>query len=182
MTWLLLLQVLGASWYLLSIERQATCWKSECKNESGPVKCFPHYLECGTLDDNDQGIWENSTLVFNNCNPESTTSFINGIFENTLTNNVVSSKFLEKYFYCLWWGLQNLRYASCLLCYLILHFPFWMMTVIIVMQCFSLNKLLLYLNGSLIIVSALLFVLLAQNFDISFFPPSISVLMLSLWP
>lgn len=69
MTWLLLLQVLGASWYLLSIERQATCWKSECKNESGPVKCFPHYLESGTLDDNDQGIWENSTLVFNKCNP-----------------------------------------------------------------------------------------------------------------
>lgn len=91
--------------------------------------------------DNDQGIWENSTLVFNNCNPESTTSFINGIFENTLTNNVVSSKFLEKYFYCLWWGLQNLRYASCLLCYLILHFPFWKMTMIIMMQCFSLNKL-----------------------------------------
>lgn len=50
-------------------------------------------------------------------------------------------KFLEKYFYRLWWGLQNLRYASCLLCYLILHFPFWMMTMIIVMQCFSLNKL-----------------------------------------
>lgn len=89
MTWLLLLQVLGASWYLLSIKRQATCSKSECKNESGPVKCFPHYLECGTLDDNDQGIWENSTLAFNNCNPESTTSFINGMFENTLTNNVV---------------------------------------------------------------------------------------------
>ncbi|GAY44440.1 hypothetical protein CUMW_082130 [Citrus unshiu] len=65
--------------------------------------------------DNDQGIWENSTLVFNNCNPESTTSFINGIFENTLTNNVVSSKFLEKYFYCLWWGLQNLSsYAQSL--------------------------------------------------------------------
>ncbi|KAK9210766.1 hypothetical protein WN943_000139 [Citrus x changshan-huyou] len=61
------------------------------------------------------GIWENSTLVFNNCNPESTTSFINGIFENTLTNNVVSSKFLEKYFYCLWWGLQNLSsYAQSL--------------------------------------------------------------------
>lgn len=79
------------------------------------MKCFPHYLECGTLDDNDQGIWENSTLVFNNCNPESTTSFINGIFENTLTNNVVSSKFLEKYFYCLWWGLQNLSsYAQSL--------------------------------------------------------------------
>ncbi|ESR63444.1 hypothetical protein CICLE_v10010159mg [Citrus x clementina] len=84
---------LRASWYLLSIERQATCWKSECKNESGPVKCFPHYLESGTLDDNDQGIWENSTLVFNKCNP----------------------RFLEKYFYRLWWGLQNLSsYAQSL--------------------------------------------------------------------
>lgn len=107
--------VLGASWYLLSIERQATCWKSECKNESGSVKCFPRYLDCGTLHDNDRGIWENSTLVFNNCNPESTTSFKYGIFENALTNNVVSSKFLEKYFYCLWWGLQNLSsYAQSL--------------------------------------------------------------------
>lgn len=115
MIWLLLLQVLGASWYLLSIERQAMCWKSECRNELGPVKCLPRYLDCGTLDDNDRIKWENSTLVFNNCNPENTTSFNYGIFEKALTNNIVSSKFLEKYLYCLWWGLQNLRYRLLML-------------------------------------------------------------------
>ncbi|GAV77826.1 cNMP_binding domain-containing protein [Cephalotus follicularis] len=99
--------VLGASWYLLSIERYATCWRSECRKESSPTKCFLPYLDCGTLEDKVRMIWANSTVVFSNCNPESTTSFTYGIFTNALTK-AISSKFLEKYFYCLWWGLQNL--------------------------------------------------------------------------
>ncbi|CAI9755582.1 unnamed protein product [Fraxinus pennsylvanica] len=66
--------VLGASWYLLSIERLATCWKSACRNESN----------------------------------KGTSNFNYGIFGNAIGKQVVSSAFIEKYFYCLWWGLQNL--------------------------------------------------------------------------
>ena len=54
-------------------------------------------------------MWENTTNVFQNCNPESN-NFNYGLFENAVTENVVFSNFIEKYFYCLWWGLQNLRY------------------------------------------------------------------------
>lgn len=111
----MLLQVLGASWYLLSIERYATCWKSECRKEFSPAKCYLFYLDCGTLNDHDRQLWENGTVVFNNCDPTNSNGFQYGIFGSALANNVVSSDFLEKYFYCLWWGLQNLRYASLML-------------------------------------------------------------------
>lgn len=51
------------------------------------------------------------TPVFNNCDASSnTTSFQYGIFKNALTNEALSTEFIKKYFYCLWWGLQNLRY------------------------------------------------------------------------
>ncbi|CAB4266564.1 unnamed protein product [Prunus armeniaca] len=100
--------VLGASWYLLSIERYMTCWKSECRKEFSPMKCFLGYLDCGNFNNDDRRRWMNSTQVFSNCNPENTIDFNYGIFENAVTKNVVSTEFLQKYFYCLWWGLQNL--------------------------------------------------------------------------
>ncbi|KAE9609182.1 hypothetical protein Lal_00020410 [Lupinus albus] len=100
--------VLGASWYLLSIERHATCWKTECRNESLPIKCTLKYLDCGSLDDEDRMKWLNTTSVFGNCNPANSTNFTYGIFGVAVENNVISSLFLEKYLYCLWWGLQNL--------------------------------------------------------------------------
>ncbi|XP_010278053.1 PREDICTED: probable cyclic nucleotide-gated ion channel 14 isoform X2 [Nelumbo nucifera] len=101
-------QVLGASWYLLSIERHTACWKSECKKETAPMFCSLNYLDCSSLDNDKRKVWANSTNVFSNCNPSQDISFKYGIFEKAVTNSVVSSKFLEKYFYCLWWGLQNL--------------------------------------------------------------------------
>ncbi|XP_043709390.1 probable cyclic nucleotide-gated ion channel 14 [Telopea speciosissima] len=101
--------VLGASWYLLSIERYTTCWKNECRNEVGPLKCSLSYLDCEFSQNNDRMIWANSTVVFNNCDANNNNITFNyGMFANALTNNVVSSTFLEKYFYCLWWGLQVL--------------------------------------------------------------------------
>ncbi|XP_057460001.1 cyclic nucleotide-gated ion channel 17-like isoform X2 [Actinidia eriantha] len=66
--------VLGAAWYLLSVDRK----------------------------------WANTTMVFKNCDPGNSITFKYGIFENAVTKDVVSSSFIEKYFYCLWWGLQNL--------------------------------------------------------------------------
>ncbi|KAJ7966034.1 Cyclic nucleotide-gated channel [Quillaja saponaria] len=101
--------VLGASWYLLSIERHATCWKSVCRKELVPIKCVLHYLDCGTLNNDDRKKWVNSTIVFSNCNnTDENTSFNYGIFKAAVANKVVASEFLEKYLYCLWWGLQNL--------------------------------------------------------------------------
>ncbi|KAI5586823.1 hypothetical protein BDE02_06G238000 [Populus trichocarpa] len=101
-------QVLGASSYLLSIERHATCWKSACKHELSPIPCNPRYLDCDTLEFPDRKSWENTTVLFARCNPDDTSFFDYGIFANALQQKVLSSEFLEKYLYCLWWGLQNL--------------------------------------------------------------------------
>ncbi|XP_074590227.1 cyclic nucleotide-gated ion channel 17-like [Curcuma longa] len=103
--------VLGASWYLLSVERQTTCWRSECRNENGTTGplCRPKYLNCAQLGQADHEAWAQATQVFSNCdanNPNITFNY--GIFENALTNEALSTEFIRKYFYCLWWGLQNL--------------------------------------------------------------------------
>lgn len=107
MLYMLASHILGASWYLLSIERQASCWKSACKHDS--IGCSLGFLDCGSIDDAGRVAWANATAVFSNCDPSnSNISFKFGIFGNAVTNGVVSTKFIEKYFYCLWWGLQNL--------------------------------------------------------------------------
>ncbi|KAG6649421.1 probable cyclic nucleotide-gated ion channel 14 [Carya illinoinensis] len=98
--------VIGASWYLLSIERQATCWKSECKKEDSPVRCDLSYLACPSWNTTEFRKWANATALFSVCNSSSDFNF--GIFEKAVTDNIISSNFIEKYLYCLWFGLQNL--------------------------------------------------------------------------
>ncbi|GAB2276293.1 Probable cyclic nucleotide-gated ion channel 14 [Dionaea muscipula] len=97
--------VLGASWYLVSIERQAACWKLNCAQEP---KCSIRFLNCRSLAYADRKDWATSTSVFSNCDPNSNSPFVYGIFANAIAKNVVSDGFIDKYFYCLWWGLQNL--------------------------------------------------------------------------
>ncbi|CAN0911242.1 Cyclic nucleotide-gated ion channel 17 [Linum grandiflorum] len=101
--------VLGASWYLLSVERHTTCWKSICRNETSPVKCELHYLACNAFNQDDRRIWAKNTSVFQNCDPSNKIEFQHGLFENAVTKRVVSTCFMDKYLYCLWWGLQQLR-------------------------------------------------------------------------
>ncbi|XP_024996393.1 probable cyclic nucleotide-gated ion channel 14 [Cynara cardunculus var. scolymus] len=100
--------VLGASWYLLSFERHATCWKSTCRSDVDPMICSLRYLDCGSTDNDDRKQWANGTNLFGICDPDNNTSFKYGIFGDAVAKGVVSSNFFEKYFYCLWWGLQNL--------------------------------------------------------------------------
>ncbi|KAJ6827769.1 cyclic nucleotide-gated ion channel 17-like [Iris pallida] len=104
--------VLGAAWYLLSVERQTTCWRSECdkeNNSSGLQKCKVKYLNCQSSGHTDQQIWANKTNVISNCDATNKNiSFNYGMFLPALTSGAVSSDFISKYLYCLWWGLQNL--------------------------------------------------------------------------
>eukprot|EP01018_Ginkgo_biloba_P007253 Gb_31243 [translate_table: standard] len=107
--------VLGACWYLLAIERQNTCWRTECRKEnrsSNLPKCQLGFLDCDSFK-NDlmpyRERWINVTRVVANCDANNDTiSFQFGIFGDALTTGIVSSRFIEKYFYCLWWGLRNL--------------------------------------------------------------------------
>ena len=73
--------------------------------------CSLRYLDCGSSSDDERKHWANGTELFKICNPSNKTRFNYGIFGDAVEKGVVSSNFIEKYFYCLWWGLQNLRYG-----------------------------------------------------------------------
>ncbi|KAG0470461.1 hypothetical protein HPP92_017161 [Vanilla planifolia] len=102
--------VIGASYYLLTIDRQTTCWKSECRLENGTTgaPCQTKFLDCEFTSYIDQN-WANNTSVFANCNASNDSiSFAYGIYQKALATGALSTNFVKKYFYCLWWGLQNL--------------------------------------------------------------------------
>lgn len=109
------MQGLGALWYLLSIERQNTCWVFFCKDENkttvgGPL-CQPNFLDCKSLTLSERHVWLNTTHVYDSCLPGGEHLKFNfGIFEDALTTEFLDSTFPQKYLYCLWWGLRNLRY------------------------------------------------------------------------
>ncbi|XP_027072839.1 probable cyclic nucleotide-gated ion channel 5 [Coffea eugenioides] len=103
--------IVGALWYLLSVERNDYCWQKACKT-TRLGKCETNFLYCGNQNMKDFNSWSGiSESVLNaSCgvgveNPP----FDFGIFEQALSSGIVySKKFISKYCYCLWWGLQNL--------------------------------------------------------------------------
>ena len=107
--------MIGASWYLLSIGRQFSCWQTECAKENAarlPVPCLPAYLDCNSLLQPERQAWLNATRVTAKCDArDGELGFIQfGMFADAFTNDVVTTtSFMEKYLYCLWWGLRNLR-------------------------------------------------------------------------
>ncbi|XP_050238668.1 cyclic nucleotide-gated ion channel 1-like [Mercurialis annua] len=101
--------IIGAFWYLLSIERKHTCWRKYCK---APM-CISDDLYCGAHRD-----VANSTLInfLNESCPiispddiKNSTVFNFGIFYDALESEIVESwSFPNKFMYCFWWGLRNL--------------------------------------------------------------------------
>ncbi|GMH30657.1 hypothetical protein Nepgr_032500 [Nepenthes gracilis] len=102
--------IVGAFWYLLSVERNDTCWHKACSDSGG--QCKRDFLYCGNQNMKGYDTWSNirDSVLNSNCsaggdNPP----FDFGIFAQALSSGIVSSKnFVSKYCYCLWWGLQNL--------------------------------------------------------------------------
>ncbi|KAJ3698424.1 hypothetical protein LUZ61_002129 [Rhynchospora tenuis] len=105
-------QVVGAIYYLLAMERQATCWQSQCLTEATSQSnqtCNFQYLECRNTGSQDSQNWANSTSVFTNCNAATKgISFNFGIFLIALQYGLTTTSLSEKYFYSLWWGFQEL--------------------------------------------------------------------------
>ncbi|KAJ1690912.1 hypothetical protein LUZ63_015067 [Rhynchospora breviuscula] len=91
--------VFGALWYLLAIQREDACWKHACSNTE---TCHLASLYCGG-----EGTHNNSFLAAA-CPTDDATLFDFGIYINALDNVVSDANFFEKFFYCFWWGLQNL--------------------------------------------------------------------------
>ncbi|CAA2989091.1 probable cyclic nucleotide-gated ion channel 16 [Olea europaea subsp. europaea] len=102
--------VLGAAWYLMSVERHFSCWKQQCRKEQhGRTPCSIQYFDCLHFPDARTVAWLNSTKVYRNCNARiKSTDFDFGMFADAFKDQVTSADFVDKYFYCLWWGLKNL--------------------------------------------------------------------------
>ncbi|KAL1818986.1 hypothetical protein DCAR_0415218 [Daucus carota subsp. sativus] len=105
MLYMLASHVLGACWYLLSIERQEACWRSFCDIEGS--SCKHEYFDCWKVTDPVRSNWFKSSNITTKCNSNAD-SYPFGIYGDALTSDVTSSPFFNKYFYCLWWGLKNL--------------------------------------------------------------------------
>ncbi|XP_016205265.1 cyclic nucleotide-gated ion channel 1 [Arachis ipaensis] len=101
--------VVGANWYMLSVESEARCWRKVMENDRD---FKDSYLGCGP---NREFVIpllrKNTTCPFidpdQNQDPN---AFDFGIFNDALESSVVNSEtdFLKKFFYCFWWGLRNL--------------------------------------------------------------------------
>uniref|UniRef100_A0A0E0H059 Cyclic nucleotide-binding domain-containing protein n=1 Tax=Oryza nivara TaxID=4536 RepID=A0A0E0H059_ORYNI len=101
--------IVGASWYLLSIERVSDCWKKACNEFPG---CNKIYMYCGN--DHQKGFleWRTITRQYINetCEPrDGVMPFNYGIYTPAVRSDVIKSNdFTSKLLYCLWWGLANL--------------------------------------------------------------------------
>lgn len=107
------MQVLGAVWYLLSIERQYTCWMEVCGSETGtapnsPPRCDYRYLDCKSIQDPARIAWLDKSMIRKQCvDPDATYEY--GLFLDALNLDRTNVPFVDKYLYCLWWGFRNLR-------------------------------------------------------------------------
>ncbi|KAJ9535733.1 hypothetical protein OSB04_un001113 [Centaurea solstitialis] len=101
--------IVGALWYILSVERNDTCWQRACEISNHDT----NLLYCGNDYMPGYSSWSNisRSVLTEACTPDGDNPpFDFGIFHQALSSGIVSSrKFVSKYCYCLWWGLQNLR-------------------------------------------------------------------------
>ncbi|KAM5548904.1 hypothetical protein ABKV19_000358, partial [Rosa sericea] len=94
--------VFGALWYVIAIEREASCWNDVCRSEN---KCEPTTFHC-----NDHAI-RNTTFLDGFCsiNRYNETLFDFGMYHDAVDHGVLeSTNFPKKLLHCFWWGLQNL--------------------------------------------------------------------------
>ncbi|KAG9139825.1 hypothetical protein Leryth_027150 [Lithospermum erythrorhizon] len=101
--------VLGAIWYLMAFERYYTCWLKQCKLERSKRvnPCVIRFLDCQYTYEVDRQMWANTTQVFDKCTSKPD-NFDFGMFADVYKDEVTSTSFYDKFFYCLWWGLRNL--------------------------------------------------------------------------
>lgn len=117
------LQVVGACWYFLAVDRQVTCWKYNCQQETN-ILCTNAFFDCSSLDPGytlaaNRASWMNSSNITMNCDTISTPNpfFDFGIYVTAINKGITTStiRFIDKYFYCAWIGLLSLRWVPCYL-------------------------------------------------------------------
>ncbi|XP_052192578.1 cyclic nucleotide-gated ion channel 1-like isoform X1 [Diospyros lotus] len=99
--------IVGAFWYLFTIERQESCWNILCERDS----CDDLYLYCGKggKEGVDKLFPHESCLLPGPSDIKNSSDFDFGIFLDALQTHIVETRdFPRKLFYCFWWGLRNL--------------------------------------------------------------------------
>ncbi|XP_062091417.1 cyclic nucleotide-gated ion channel 1-like [Humulus lupulus] len=103
--------LVGAFWYLYSLERLDTCWRKVFKEQKWDLR----YVYCNQNRTNHvlpdaksiEGFFNVSCPFINPDDVNGTFNF--GIFTDALKSGVIeSTDFSSKFFYCFWWGLRNL--------------------------------------------------------------------------
>ncbi|XP_047088120.1 putative cyclic nucleotide-gated ion channel 9 [Lolium rigidum] len=102
--------IVGAFWYLLSIERVSDCWRANCDEFPG---CNTIYMYCGSTEESNDEFKEWTTVIkqviYENCEPDGQNPFDYGIYSSAVTSEVIRSKDMTtKLLFCLWFGLANL--------------------------------------------------------------------------
>ncbi|KAK7389818.1 hypothetical protein VNO78_25112 [Psophocarpus tetragonolobus] len=102
--------VVGAFWYLFSVESRVRCWRRWLKLNNNTKNFHESYLSCAARGDS-----HFQSLLSSSCpltDPQDITdleTFNFGIFIEALKARVVESNtgFRQKFFYCFWWGLRS---------------------------------------------------------------------------
>ncbi|XP_027350569.1 cyclic nucleotide-gated ion channel 1-like [Abrus precatorius] len=99
--------MVGATWYLLSVESEVRCWRRSLKNAS---LFRAEYLSCVDRDKNVFPVLNTTCPFIDPDEIKDKNTFNFGIFFDALESGVVESAtdFPQKFFYCFWWGLRNL--------------------------------------------------------------------------
>eukprot|EP00850_Spirogloea_muscicola_P012681 SM000083S22728 [mRNA] locus=s83:172501:177743:- [translate_table: standard] len=124
--YLLASHVAGSGWYILSVDRldrvisylmpicTTICWHHQCDREE---TCKTTYLECRSIGRDGQrraewlmGSLLNQSMPNSACPISADFSLISyyGIYLTGVANAVTDRDFFQRYFYSLWWGLQEL--------------------------------------------------------------------------
>lgn len=86
---------------MFSIERETVCWRQACRSNS---TCHDN-LNCDLMKGSNAFLGVSCPVK-----EENKTAFDFGIFFDCLQSGIVgSTDFPQKFFFCFWWGLQNLR-------------------------------------------------------------------------
>ncbi|KAB2610259.1 cyclic nucleotide-gated ion channel 18-like [Pyrus ussuriensis x Pyrus communis] len=103
--------IVGSVWYISSIGRQFSCWKSYCKEENSKriVSCLTSFLDCSSTELPERKYWVNVTEVVKSCDANNEKAkFKFGIFGDAFKSDVATTKdFYPKYLYCLWWDSED---------------------------------------------------------------------------
>ncbi|KAH9715843.1 putative cyclic nucleotide-gated ion channel 8 [Citrus sinensis] len=105
--------IIGAAWYVFTVEDYIFCWKEICSETEPPTSgACEILLDCGSTGYQVFDDWKraNKEIFDDKCNPNSLNSEFNfGIYLQAIESEIHTSKnFFSKFFYCFWFGLQNL--------------------------------------------------------------------------